>query len=100
MRLITENGHLKLSSAYRLIVTAWIISFGCLVGLILVLSFLITLISGQTTVNGEIVYGRSEALLQMLPFFILFPVIITFHAFMFGGFPNIWPCGYTKRNVQ
>ena len=48
-------------------------------------------------INGEIVSDRGEAFMQLLPFFVLFPVIITLHAFMFGGFLVLGLWLYRKK---
>ncbi len=85
MELKTKDGNLTLGSAYRLIVTAWIISWGAMAGFILLLLFLTMLLTGEMTVNGVLVQGRSEALVLMLPILVILPVIIVMHAFMFGG---------------
>lgn len=85
MELKTKDGNLTLRSAYRLIVTAWLLSWGAFMGFILLLLFLITLLTGEMTVNGELVEGRGAALASILPMLVLFPVIIVMQAFMLGG---------------
>ncbi|MEM6626696.1 MAG: hypothetical protein AAF719_08340 [Pseudomonadota bacterium] len=86
MKLRTKGGQLTLGSTYKLIVWGWVLSWGAFFGLILSLLLVITLITGEMAVNGEIVSGRVEALIAMAPIVVLFPIIITLHAFMFGGF--------------
>ena len=86
MELKTKDGDLTLGSAYRLIVTAWVLSWGAFMGFVLLLLLLLTLLTGEMTVNGELVEGRGAALASMLPMLVLFPVVIVMHAFMFGGF--------------
>lgn len=86
MELKTREGHLKLGSAYRLLVTAWAISWGLLFTLTILMIILITLLTGEMTIYGELVQGRATILMNMLPFFLLVPIIVLFHAFWFGGF--------------
>ncbi|MEO0608730.1 MAG: hypothetical protein AAFY82_10915 [Pseudomonadota bacterium] len=86
MKLETKGGRLTLGSAYKLIVWGWVLSWGALFGLILLLLLAITLLTGEMTVNGEIVSGRVEVLSAMAPIVVLFPIIVILHAFMFGGF--------------
>ena len=86
MELKTKDGNLTLGSAYRLIVTAWIISWGAMMAFVLLLLFLAALLTGEMMVNGEVVQGRGTALAAMLPMLVLFPVVIAMQAFMFGGF--------------
>ena len=85
MKLRTVDGNLTLGSAYKLFVWSWILSWGFFMGAILVLLVLITLMTGQMAVNGEIVEGRGAALAAMAPVVVAFPIIIVLHAFMFGG---------------
>lgn len=42
-------------------------------------------LSGQMSVNGEMVYGSGAVLLQLLPMIILVPIIIVMQAFIVGG---------------
>ena len=85
MNLKTENGNLRLSSAYKLIVIAWILSWGALMGIVMLIMLLITLITGEMTVNEQVVQGRGAALMAILPMFILFPIIIILQSFMFAA---------------
>ena len=89
MKLKTKNDRLTLGSAYKLIVWGWVLSWGTFMGLILLVILLTTLITGEMTVNGEIVSGRGSALVAMAPILIVFPVIITLQAFVFGGFMTL-----------
>jgi len=66
MKLRTKGGRLTLGSAYKLIVWGWVLSWGALFGLILLLLLAITLLTGEMTVNGELVSGRVEALTAMV----------------------------------
>ena len=86
MELQTKDGNLTLGSAYRLIVTAWIISWGVFVGFIMLFLILTAALTGTMMINGEMVSGRGTILMDMLPILALFPMIIVLHAFMFGGF--------------
>lgn len=86
MELKTRNGKLYLGSAYRLIVTGWMIGFGVVVGGMFLLIMLLTLLfGGTTTVNGEVVEGTGPLLAALGMGLIMVPVIIIAHAFMFGG---------------
>jgi hypothetical protein len=86
VQLKTKDGQLTLGSAYKLIVWGWILSWGAFAGFVLILLILVAALSGQMMVNGEMVTGRGQALLSMLPLVVMFPVIITLQAFMFGAF--------------
>lgn len=85
MQLKSINGKLTLGSAYKLFVISWIAGIGTIftgfAGLIAVVS----IIGGEATINGVVVEGAGPVAAQILPILILFPVIIFFQSFIFGG---------------
>ncbi len=89
MKLKTKGGRLTLGSAYKLIVWGWVLSWGALFSLVLLLLIAITLLTGEMNVNGEMVSGRLKVLSALVPMLMLFPVVVTLHAFMFGGFVTL-----------
>jgi hypothetical protein len=85
MKLRLNGRQLRLTAAYRLIFTAWVLGWGILFGTVLSLILLISLISGSMMVNGDMVEGRLEVLLALLPMLILFPLAIVFQGAIFTG---------------
>jgi len=85
MQLRLNGKQLRLTAAYRLIFTAWVLGWGFLFGTVLVLILLISLISGSMMLNGDMVEGRLEVLLALLPMLILFPLVIVFQGAIFSG---------------
>jgi hypothetical protein len=101
MRLKTKGGQLTLGSAYKLIVWGWLLSWGVLFGVVLLMLITITLLTGEMAVNGEIVSGRVRAFIAMAPIVLMFPIVITLHAFMFGGLLTMGLWLYrTKRPIE
>ena len=86
MKLRTKSGRLTLGSAYKLIVWGWLMSWGAFILLVFSLLIAITLVTGEMTVNGEIVTGRVQALTAIAPIIVIFPIVATLQAFIFGGF--------------
>jgi hypothetical protein len=85
MKMVVENGRLKLGSLYKAVVVGWIYGFGFFFGVVLFLLLLVSLLTGQMMVNGEMVYGRGRIFLEMLPILIVFPIAIVMNALMLGG---------------
>lgn len=85
MQLRTSNGNLTLGSVYKLFVWSWLLAWGAMIGAALVVVVIVTLVNGQTVVNGEVIHGRAAALLALAPFMIMLPIVIALHAFMFSG---------------
>lgn len=85
MKITVKDGRPSLRSLYKLIAMGWIIGFGTLFGIMFLMIFAISLLTGEMTVNGELVESRGQVLMQILPMLILFPIIIVVHAFMFGA---------------
>lgn len=101
MKLKTHGGRLTLGSAYKLIVWGWALSWGALFSLVMLLLIVLTLLTGEMNVNGEMVSGRLEALITLVPMLVLFPVVVTLHAFMFGGFITLGLWMYRfKRPIE
>ena len=90
MQLKTSDGKLTLGSAYKLFVVGWIIGIGGFFLAIFSIVILASLVGGSITFNGELVEGQPDILLTVLPMLIFLPVIVIFHAFMFGG---LWLLG-------
>ncbi|MFN4025657.1 MAG: hypothetical protein ACK4MQ_12575 [Hyphomonas sp.] len=86
MQINVRKGTLSLGSVYKLIFAGWIISWGVFMGTILCLILLIAMLTGSTTFNDEVVEGRGAVLVTLVPLFVLFPIVIFFHALMFSGF--------------
>ncbi|MBL4616251.1 MAG: hypothetical protein JKY46_01015 [Robiginitomaculum sp.] len=86
MELRVINGNLTLDSVFRLIVIGSIFSFGALVGVMMLIVVLVMLLTGDVTVNGEVIQGRVKALLEILPALLFFPVYIVVQAFSFAIF--------------
>ncbi|MEQ8434936.1 MAG: hypothetical protein RIA71_11910 [Oceanicaulis sp.] len=84
MKLSTRNGALRLRSAFKLMFFGWLISWGLLFGLILIILFIVALAGGTVDVNGEPRQGL-DAVVGMLPFFPMVALILPFHAAMFSG---------------
>lgn len=85
MELMVRNGNLSWGSMFKLYFFSWIGGFGALFGGAFFLILLLALLSGEVMVNGEPVYGAMQIFLQLMPFLILIPIVIVFHAFFFGG---------------
>jgi hypothetical protein len=85
MQLRTVDGKLTLGSVYKVIVWGWLISWSVFMVPIFLLIVVGATLSGQMSVNGEMVYGSGQIFVQLLPMIILLPIIIVMHAFMFGG---------------
>ncbi|MCF6293825.1 MAG: hypothetical protein L3J04_10570, partial [Robiginitomaculum sp.] len=86
MKLRVRNGNLTLGSVFKLIFIGWVFFGGFFAGFIIFIIVLATAFTGNMMVNGEIVQGRVEALLAILPMLLLFPLIVAFHALFFAGF--------------
>lgn len=85
MKLKVVDSRLSLGSAYKLIVVGWVLSWGALFGTIFGFVVIAAITSGSMTINGEVVEGIGAIAVQILPFVIMLPLIIVFHAFVFGG---------------
>lgn len=85
MKLKTANGRLRASAFFKLIITVWAVSWGGLFAVMFCLILAISMLTGEMTINGEAVSGRLTILLQILPFFLLVPIIVGIHAVLFGG---------------
>ncbi|SDM43598.1 hypothetical protein [Maricaulis salignorans] len=85
MQLKSINGKLTLGSAYKLFVVSWYIGWTSIFVIIGGIGLLAMLVSGQATINGEVVEGAGPVAAQLLPMLALFPIIIIFHAFVFSG---------------
>lgn len=96
MQINVRNGTLSLGSVYKLIFAGWLISWGAFAGFVLCLLLLIAMLTGSMHVNGDEVQGRSAVLAALVPMFILFPLIIFFHALMFSGFLTLGVWLYRK----
>ncbi|GJL97959.1 MAG: hypothetical protein DHS20C06_17760 [Hyphobacterium sp.] len=85
---VKENGQLSLGSAYKMIATGWMFGVGGFFAMMFIPMFIIFLImalSGQPmSVNGEMTTGWA-AFSPMLIMLVMMPVVIAFHAVMFGG---------------
>jgi hypothetical protein len=85
---VKENGQLSLGSAYKMIATGWVLGVGGFFAMMFIPMFIIFLImalSGQpVSVNGEMTTGWA-AFSPMLIMLVMMPVVIAFHAVMFGG---------------
>jgi hypothetical protein len=90
MQLNLKDGQLTLGSAYKLFVVGWIVSWGGFFLLFFGLFFAMGLAGAPMTFNGEVVTNNSDMLIQMIPMLVLMPIIVVFHAFLFGG---IWLAG-------
>jgi len=90
MQLKTIDGKLSLGSAYKLFVVGWVIGIGGFFLAIFLIIILTAFLGAPVTINGEIVEGHPDSVLAVLPMLILVPVIVIFHAFMFGG---LWLLG-------
>lgn len=86
MKLRTVDGQLTLGSVYKLFVVGWIGFWTAFAALIFLILFVIALVTGEMTINGEVIHGRAAALGMMAPMAILFPVVIVLQAFLFAGF--------------
>ena len=85
MKLKVVDARLSLGSAYKLIVVGWVLSWGALVGTIFGFAVIVAMTRGSMTINGEVVEGAGAIASQILPFVIMLPLIVVFHAFVFGG---------------
>lgn len=85
MKLRIKDGQLSYGSTYRLLVTCWICGVGSFFMAMLLLVFAVMMIVGTGEVNGEAIAGRGALIAGILPMFVLFPIVIVMHAFMFGG---------------
>ena len=85
MQLKSINGKLTLGSAYKLFVVSWFVGWTSIFMVFAGIFAIASLITGQATINGEIVEGAGPVAAQLLPMLALIPVIIIFHAFMFSG---------------
>lgn len=85
MQLRTVDGKLTLGSVYKIVVWGWLIGWSIFMIPIFLLIVIGATISGQMSWNGEMIYGSGEIFMRLLPFVFLPPIIIVFHAFMFGG---------------
>ena len=86
MELRTRDNQLTLGSAFKLLAVAFLVAFGSLFALILLMLLIIGLATGQMLVNGEIIEGRGAVLAAMAPFLIFAPLLLAIQAVMFGGF--------------
>ena len=85
MQLRTVDGKLTLGSVYKVIVWGWLIGWSVFMIPIFLLIVIGATISGQLSFNGEMIHGSGQVFMHLLPFVLLPPIIIVFHAFMFGG---------------
>lgn len=92
MQLKVRDGKLRLGSVYKLFIVAWTTTWIAFFGFVLFLTVIVTLITGEMSINGEMVTGRGPALLAILPVAALFPVIVFLQSFIFGAFltAGIW----------
>lgn len=97
MELRTVGGRLKLSSAFKMIATGYVVGAGVIFLPIFTLMAVITFATGApTTVNGEAVEGGG--FLALLPI-VMVPFIIAMQSLLFGGlvvlglwlFQKRWP---------
>jgi len=85
MQLHTVDGKLTLGSVYKIVVWGWLIGWSVFFIPIMLLIVVVGMLTGEMSVNGEMVYGRDVVLMHMLPLFVLAPIVIAVQAFMFGG---------------
>lgn len=85
MQINIRNGTIALGSVYKLIFAGWVISWGVMFSFILLIILLSSLVSGIAHINGEQVEGAGNILVGMLPFLLIFPVIITLQGAIFAG---------------
>lgn len=85
MQINIRNGTIALGSVYKLIFAGWVISWGVMFSFILLIILLSSLVSGTAHINGEQVEGAGNIFVGMLPFLLIFPVIITLQGAIFAG---------------
>jgi len=85
MQLRTVDGKLTLGSVYKIVVWGWLLGWSVFMVPIFLIIIIGAMLTGEMSVNGEMVHGSGPVLLQLLPFIIVLPIIIVMHAFMFGG---------------
>jgi hypothetical protein len=98
MQLRIRDGQLTLGSAYKLMVWGWILGMGTFMGGVFLLMVLLSLLTGQMGVNGEMVQGTGPTLLALAPGLIMLPIIIVLHAFCIGGIILFGLWLYRTRN--
>jgi len=85
MELKTSDGKLALDGVYKLVAWVWALGAGALFVPMFALLTVVGVVTGQMSVNGEMVYGRGPVLMAMLPGLIGLPLIITLQGFLLGG---------------
>lgn len=97
MELRTKGGLLKPGGAFKLVATGYFLGAGVIFLPLFVLATVISLAAGvPPTWNGQAVEGSGGVLFVFLPL-IMVPVILAFHAVMFGGLIVLGLWIYQKR---
>ncbi len=97
MNLKIRDGQLTLGSVFKIVIVGWACFGGVFVGGIFLLLVIIAAVTGQMTVNGEVVYGRSAALGAMAPMILFLPLVIAVQGVIFGAFITMGAALYRLR---
>ncbi len=85
MHLRSVDGKLTLGSVYRLCVVGWVVGWGLLFGVFLVLFALIVVLAGAAGAFGHQTFGAAAILVQMIPLIIMIPITVVIQAFIAAG---------------
>ena len=93
MKINARDGRLRLRSAFKLMFVGWLISWGVLMGGLLLLMIVIALAGGTVDVNGEPRQGL-DAALALAPAFPMVAILLPIHAAVFSGIICLGLAGY------
>lgn len=97
MNLKIRDGQLTLGSVFKVVAVGWACVGGVFCGGIFLLLAVIAAVTGQMTVNGELVQGRGAALGALAPAIVFLPVAIALQGVIFGAFITVGAALYRLR---
>lgn len=101
MQLKVKDGKLTLGSVYKLFVVAWSTTWITMFGFIFFILIITTLITGDMTVNGELISGRGPAMIALSPMLILSLIVVFLQSFFFAAFltGGVWLYRHKRPSV-